>query len=158
MQFLDISPCLIKTLHWPYTGPLTIDHHVPLTSRREVESHFLRILSGLGIFDSLLRLEEGVDLPDRHSSSAAWLLLPGGLLAVLLWGRPRPALGRDSLALIFGWLGLGAMGGLGLAGVVIRPAGEETSLFRAGLTGEQGVDLPEEGRDWSLLTGILLGS
>ena len=50
------------------------------------------------------------------------------------------------------------MGGLGLAGVVIRPAGEEPSLFMVGLTGEQGVDLPEDGRDWSRLTGILLGS
>jgi len=49
------------------------------------------------------------------------------------------------------------MGGLGLAGVVIRPAGEEPSLFMAGLTGEQGVDLPEDGRDCSRLTGILLG-
>ena len=49
--------------------------------------------------------------------------------------------------MILVWLGLGAMGGRGLAGVVIRPAGDETSLFMGGLTGEHGVDLPEDGRD-----------
>ena len=55
---------------------------------------------------------------------------------------------------------MGAMGGRGLAwaGLVPRPAGEEASLFMAGLAGEHGVDLPEDGRDWSRLTGILLGS
>ena len=74
------------------------------------------------------------------------------------WARPLPALGRDSLALILVWLGLGAMGGRGLAGVVISPAGDEASLFMGGLTGEHGVDLPEDGRDCSRLTGILLGS
>lgn len=42
-------------------------------SKRDVESHFLRILSGLGILESLVRLDDGVDLPEAVSSSDAGL-------------------------------------------------------------------------------------
>lgn len=51
-------------------------------SKRDVESHFLRILSGLGILESLVRLDDGVDLPEAVSSSEAglshWDPLPKG--------------------------------------------------------------------------------
>jgi len=42
-------------------------------SRRDVESHFLRILSGRGILESLVRLDDGVDRPEAVSSSDAGL-------------------------------------------------------------------------------------
>jgi len=40
-----------------------------------------------------------------------------------------------------------------------RPGGEDPSLLSPGLVGvtRHGVDLPEDGNDWSRLTGILLG-
>ena len=61
-----------------------------------MESHFLRILSGLGILESLVRLDDGVDLPEAVSSSDAGLSRcepePAG--GVWLWPRPT----RDALA------------------------------------------------------------
>ena len=98
------------------------------TSRRDVESHFLRRPVG------------------------CWAGVAGtGIL--LLVADLAPMLR----------LGLGARGGRGLAPVNRRPGGEEASLLSGGTWGAgdetwEGVDLPEDGRDWSLLTGILLGT
>ena len=115
-------------------------HDSVFTSRRDVESHFFSLPScelGLGILDTV------VVTGDRA---------PEQLLAMLppcLWVTVR--------------LGLGASAGLGLAPVNNSPGGEEPSLLSPGplglVLGEvtwQGVDLPEEGKDWSLRTGILL--
>ena len=60
-------------------------------------------------------------------------------------------------------LGLGASGGRGLVPVTNIPGGELASLCSPGteVTEEvimQGVERPEDGRDCSLLTGILLGT
>ena len=60
-------------------------------------------------------------------------------------------------------LGLGASGGRGLVPVTSIPGGELASLCSPGMevTEEdimQGVERPEDGRDCSLLTGILLGT
>jgi len=46
-------------------------------SRRDVESHFLRILSGRGILESLVRLDDGVDRPEAVSSSGLSRWEPG---------------------------------------------------------------------------------
>ena len=60
-------------------------------------------------------------------------------------------------------LGFGASGGRGLVPVTSIPGGELASLCSPGteVTEEdimQGVERPEDGRDCSLLTGILLGT
>jgi len=46
-------------------------------SRRDVESHFLRILSGRGILESLVRLDDGVDRPEAVSNSGLSRWEPG---------------------------------------------------------------------------------
>ena len=58
-------------------------------------------------------------------------------------------------------LGLGASGGRGLCvpPVKRRPGGELASLCSPGTeVARLGVERPEDGRDWSRLTGILLGT
>ena len=58
-------------------------------------------------------------------------------------------------------LGLGASGGRGLCvpPVKRRPGGELASLCSPGPeVARPGVERPEDGRDWSRLTGILLGT
>jgi hypothetical protein len=98
--------------------------------------------AGRGILLFLSMEEQGVLLP----------LLPTSVTPSV-WGvlRPRGPRGWDSL-------GLGGMGGLAGGPCLRSPGGEDTSLFMGGLCGRaEGVERPEEGRERSLLTGILLG-
>ena len=115
-------------------------HDSVFTSRRDVESHFFSLPScelGLGILDT-------VDVTGDKAPEQLLTMLPPGL-----WVTVR--------------LGFGARAGLGLPPVNKSPGGEEPSLLSPGpfcfVLGEvtwHGVDLPEEGKDWSLRTGILL--
>ena len=101
-----------------------------LTSKADVESHFFNLLvTGSGRGRGILEADPG---PGETTAPGLTMLR----------------------------LGLGPTGGRGLVPVNKSPGGEDPSLFMPGLGagGRHGVDLPEDGRDWSLLTGILLGT